>query len=299
MRIAVASGKGGTGKTTISLNLALYLEKKGKQVTYVDCDVEEPNGHLFLHPSIEHTKAVAIPIPSVDEGRCDGCGKCAEICRFNAIAVISGNVLLFPELCKGCGGCSLVCPQKAIKEIPHEIGIVDSGYAGRIKYIAGRLNIGQASAVPIIREIRHTLPDDEYVILDAPPGTSCPVIETIKGSDVVVLVTEPTPFGLHDLKLASQMINQIGKPHAVILNRACDHDELICEFCHNERIELIGKIPDDRRIAEAYSRGEILICALAEFTTQFEAIINGIQRSLQRHVVMKTNNNILSKNMGI
>jgi MinD superfamily P-loop ATPase len=286
MKIAVASGKGGTGKTTVSLSLAAYLAMKGNRVTYVDCDVEEPNGHLFLHPSIEHTKSVTIPIPVVDPTRCDGCGKCAEICRFSAIIVISEKVLIFPELCKGCGGCSLVCPTDAIQEAPRATGIVERGYAAGMRYIAGRLNIGQASAVPIIREIKRILPDNENVILDAPPGTSCPVIETIKGSDIVVLVTEPTPFGLHDLQLASKMVKQVGIPQVIVLNRACQSNELIYRFCRDECIDLIAEIPDDRRAAEAYSRGEIMIHALPESANHFRKIFREIQYKLRRQIAV-------------
>ena len=286
MRIAVASGKGGTGKTTVSLSLAAYLAMKGNHVTYVDCDVEEPNGHLFLHPSIEHTKSVTIPIPVVDLTRCDRCGKCAEICRFSAIVVISEKVLIFPELCKGCGGCSLVCPTDAIQEAPRATGVVESGQAVGMKYIAGRLNIGQASAVPIIREIKRILPDNENVILDAPPGTSCPVIETIKDSDIVVLVTEPTPFGLHDLQLASKMVQQVGIPQVIVLNRACQSNELIYRFCRDEYIDLIAEIPDDRRAAEAYSRGEIMIRALPESANHFGKIFRGIQHKLHKQIAV-------------
>ena len=282
MKIAVVSGKGGTGKTTVSLNIANYLAENHTQVTYVDCDVEEPNGHLFLHPSIEHTKTVGIPIPAVDSTLCDGCGKCGEICRFSAIVVISGKVLVFPELCKGCGGCTLVCPKKAIQESLQEVGIVERGNANGIGYLAGKLKIGQASAVPIIRYIKQTLPDDHYVILDAPPGTSCPVIETVKDCDFAVLVTEPTPFGLHDLTLASEMVEQIGIPQGIVLNRASWNNELIYKFCRERHIDLIAEIPDDRRIATAYSRGEILIDTLPEYKVQFADILHNVEHRVQQ-----------------
>ena len=230
MKIAVASGKGGTGKTTVSVNLAALMARRNAKVTYVDCDVEEPNGHLFLHPSIDNTKTVGIPVPDVDLERCDGCGECGDICRFSAIVVIAEKVLTFPEMCKGCGGCSMVCPQHAIKESMRDIGILECGQADGLNYIAGKLHIGQVSAVPIIREIKRTLPDGDYVILDAPPGTSCPVIETVKDTDFVVLVTEPTPFGLHDLSLASAMLKQIGVPQGIVLNRSGWNNSLIYDF---------------------------------------------------------------------
>ncbi|KPL06444.1 (4Fe-4S)-binding protein [bacterium SM23_57] len=287
MKIAVVSGKGGTGKTTVSLSLASYLAENHTQVTYVDCDVEEPNGHLFLHPSIEHTKTVGIPIPVVDSALCDGCGKCGEICRFSAIVVITSKVLIFPELCKGCGGCSLVCPQKAIQESPQEVGIVERGSANGIGYLAGKLKIGQASAVPIIRDIKRTLPDGGTVILDAPPGTSCPVIETGKDCDFVVLVTEPTPFGLHDLILASEMVEQIGIPQGIVLNRASWNNELIYKFCQKKHVDLIAEIPDDRRIATAYSRGEILIDTLPEYKVQFADILHKIEHRVQQMNILK------------
>ena len=287
MRVAVASGKGGTGKTTISLNLAVLLAQKNEKVTYVDCDVEEPNGHLFLHPSIEQSRTVGIPIPVVETTLCDGCGKCGEMCRFSAIVVISGKVLTFPELCKGCGGCSLVCPHKAIQESPQVVGIVETGQADGMAFVAGTLNIGQTSAVPVIREIKRILPRNDYILLDAPPGTSCPVIETVMESDIAMLVTEPTPFGLNGLKLASEMVKQLDIPQVVILNRSGGNNNLIHEFCKNQNIDLIAEIPDDRRIAEAYSRGDIIIDALPEYKTRFSEIIEFIEHKVNHRTSVK------------
>jgi MinD superfamily P-loop ATPase len=276
MKIAVASGKGGTGKTTVCVNISKILAENGAQVTYADCDVEEPNGHLFLHPEVEKTQKVGVLKPVVDNDLCDGCGKCGEICRYNAIVVIKGKPLTFPELCSGCGGCALVCPHHAITEETQEAGVVETGFADGIRYVGGRIRIGEPRAVPVIREVKHILPDNGYIVLDAPPGTTCPVIETIKGSDVVLLVTEPTPFGLHDLKLASAMVKEVGLPQAVVLNRSGRNNGLIYDFCSSAGVDIIAEIPDDRRIAEAYSRGELIVDALPEYRNLFGGIVNRV-----------------------
>lgn len=282
MKIAIASGKGGTGKTTLSLNFAAIMAERGKKVCYADCDVEEPNGHLFLNPSIDFTGVVGIPTPVVDNDLCDGCGECGKICHFSAIIVINGKALTFPEMCHGCGGCALVCTPKAIREVPREIGVVETGKAGDIDYIAGRLRIGEATAVPIIREVKRRLTEDGFSIIDASPGTSCPVMEAVKGADYVVLVTEPTPFGLNDLKLAVEMIREIGLPHGVVLNRAGFNNELIYDYCRRESVDFIAEIPDDRRIAEACSRGEMLVDALPEYRDTFGEIMDIIEQSVKQ-----------------
>ncbi len=285
MKIAIASGKGGTGKTTLAVNLAAVLADNGERVVYVDCDVEEPNGHLFLKPNIDNTKEIGIPKPEIDMNLCDGCGKCGEICRFSAILVIKGKVLTFPELCHGCGGCMLVCPQKAITEKMDEIGIIESGIAGNIEYTAGKLNIGQPSGVPIIKEIKQSiLNSGGYVLLDAPPGSSCPVVETVRDADFVILVTEPTPFGLNDLKIAVSLVKELGLPHGVVINRAGSGDERVKEYCAIQDIDLIGEIPDDRRIAETYSKGMLLLNALPEHRNYFNEILNFITRKVKHTI---------------
>ena len=278
MKIAIASGKGGTGKTTVAVNLAILSADKGQRVTYADCDVEEPNGHLFLRPTIENTRKIGVPTPEVNPELCDGCGKCGEICRFSAIVVIVKKVLTFPELCHGCGGCSMVCPLNAIEEKPREIGVVETGAADGINYVAGKLKIGQPSATPLIREVKRSTGNEQFVIFDAPPGTSCPVIETMQGVDYVLLVTEPTPFGLNDLKLAVETARILGLPHGVVLNRAGSGDNRVNDYCRAENIDLIAEIPDDRRIAESYSRGIILTHALPEYQDRFREILDFIAR---------------------
>ncbi len=288
MKIAIASGKGGTGKTTVAANLAAAWALNGEEVTYVDCDVEEPNGHLFLKPNIRSTETVTALIPKVNNALCDGCGLCAEICNFSAIVVIAGKPLTFPELCHSCGGCSLVCSPKAIEEVPREIGIIETGIAGRqaltrgVNFISGKLKIGEAMPGPLIRKVKQAIGAEDLAIIDAPPGTSCPVVETIKGCDYVLLVTEPTPFGLNDLKLAVEVVRKLDLNHGILLNRAGLGDDRIHRFCREEGIDLIAEIPDDRKIAEAYSRGELLIQALVSYQSLFSRIITVIEEKTGR-----------------
>jgi len=268
MIISVASGKGGTGKTTIAVNLALALAKnKEKNMQFLDCDVEEPNAHLFLKPVITNSESVEIPVPKIDDKKCTYCGKCAEVCVFNAIAVTKNKVLVFPGLCHGCGACTLFCPEKAISEEGNEIGILEEGKAGSIKFTHGRLNIGEPMAPPIIRKIKKKIKKDyndnrdkniadHYItLIDAPPGTSCPVIESIKDSDYSILVTEPTPFGLHDLVLAVEVLRKLKIPHGVVLNKCDIGDHKVEEYCKKNDIPLLLSIPLDREIAVAYSKG--------------------------------------------
>ena len=265
MIISVASGKGGTGKTTIATSLARSLGKG----QFLDCDVEEPNAHIFLKPQIEERKLVGIPVPEVDESCCTHCGKCAEACEFNAIVVIKEKVLVFPELCHGCGGCTYICPEKAIKETDRTIGVVERGPAGTIDFVHGILNVGEPMAPPLIREVKHLINHMGNAIIDASPGTSCPVVEAVKDSDFCLLVTEPTPFGLHDLKLAVGMLKKLCIPYGVIINSAGLGDTEVEEYCCSENIPILMNIPWDRRIAEAYSRGIPLILALPEYKGKF------------------------------
>jgi MinD superfamily P-loop ATPase len=268
MIISVASGKGGTGKTTIAVNLALALAKdKGRNVQFLDCDVEEPNAYLFLKPVITNSESVKIPVPKIDDEKCNYCGKCAEVCVFNAIAVTKNKVLVFPGLCHGCGACTLFCPENAISEQGREIGILEEGKAGSISFIDGRLNIGEPMAPPIIRKIKTKIKKDyngnrsndianhHLTIIDAPPGTSCPVIESIKDSDYTILVTEPTPFGLHDLILAVEVLKKLNISYGVVLNKCDIGDHQVEEYCKKNDISLLLSIPLDREIAVAYSQG--------------------------------------------
>jgi len=277
MIISVASGKGGTGKTTIAVNLALALAKdREKNVQFLDCDVEEPNAHLFLKPVITSSESVEIPVPKIDDEKCNYCGKCAEVCVFNAIAVTKNKVLVFPGLCHGCGACTLFCPEKAITEEGNEVGVLEEGKAGSINFTHGRLNIGEPMAPPIIRKIKKRAKKDgitgennditshHITLIDAPPGTSCPVIESIKDSDYTILVTEPTPFGLHDLILAVEVLQKLKIPHGVVLNK-CD----IGDHCKKNDIPLLLSIPLDRKIAVAYSKGIPIVKINSSYEQKF------------------------------
>jgi len=265
MIIAVASGKGGTGKTTVAVSLALSLDG----VQFVDCDVEEPNAAIFLRPAIDEKTPVTMPVPEVDETKCSGCRKCSELCAFNALVVVGKRVMVFPNLCHGCGGCTLVCPEKAITEKPREIGVIETGTAGGMVFMQGLLNVGDPMATPIIGQLRKRLDNSKTVILDSPPGTSCPVIETVRDCDFCVMVTEPTPFGLHDLRLAVETVRELNVPFGVVINSAGIGDDAVEEWCAQEGIRLLMKIPWDRRIAEGYSRGEPVARIIPDLHDEF------------------------------
>jgi len=268
--ISVASGKGGTGKTTIAVNLALALQSD-HAVQFLDCDVEEPNAHFFLKPRIEENQDIFTPVPEVDDSLCTYCGKCAEVCAYNALAVVKGAVLVFSELCHGCGACSLLCPEKAIREVGKRIGVIESGRAGDVRFIHGRLDIGQAMSPPLIRALKKKMDPSRIVVIDAPPGTSCPVIESLKRSEFCLLVTEPTPFGLHDLELAAGAAKEMKIPCGVVINRASlgGGDGGVRDFCAREEIPVLMTIPFDRKIAEAYSRGQTILEAFPAYREKF------------------------------
>jgi len=275
MIIAVASGKGGTGKTTVAVNLARV---RGADVRLLDCDVEEPNAHLFLKGDLcGEPEMVAIPVPEVNESLCDGCGECSRFCEYKALAVLAKRVLVFPEMCHGCGGCTRVCPKGAILEMPKRIGVVETLKADAVTLIQGRLDVGVAMAPPLIRAVKARMPMEGDAILDASPGTSCPVIATLRETDFVVLVTEPTPFGLHDLKLAVAVVRELRLPFGVVVNRAGSGDGRVGEYCREEWIPVLAEIPDDRRVAEAYSRGELAVDALPEYRAMFLKLFNKIE----------------------
>jgi MinD superfamily P-loop ATPase len=278
MIISVASGKGGTGKTTVAVSLALSLARK-RPVQFLDCDVEEPNAHLFIKPSIDRTIPVFIPVPEVDEAICTFCGKCAEVCAYNAIAVIKNKVLVFSELCHGCGGCSLLCPEKAIKEVGKKIGVLEFGAAGNLQFVHGKLDIGQPMSPPLIRAVKKSINTKRTVIIDVPPGTSCPVIEAIKGSDFCLLVTEPTPFGLHDLRLAVETVRQLKIPLGVIINRTGLGDRDVEAYCQKENILILMTIPFDREIAAAYSEGIPVVEAIPAYRQEFFEIFERIEKT--------------------
>lgn len=289
MIISIASGKGGTGKTTIAVNLALALAKdKEKNVQFLDCDVEEPNAHLFLKPVITSSESVEIPVPKIDDKKCNYCGKCAEVCVFNAIAVTKNKVLVFPGMCHGCGACTLFCPEKAISEEGNEIGILEEGKAESINFTHGRLNIGEPMAPPIIRKIKKKIKKDgikgennditnhHITLIDAPPGTSCPVIESIKDSDYTLLVTEPTPFGLHDLILAVEVLRKLKIPHGVVLNKCDIGDYKVEEYCKKNNIPILLSIPLDKEIAVAYSKGIPIVKINSFYENKFDQLFKKI-----------------------
>jgi MinD superfamily P-loop ATPase len=281
MIISVASGKGGTGKTTIAVNLALALQPD-HPVQFLDCDVEEPNAHFFLRPRIEKSREVSTPVPEIDDGLCTYCGRCAEVCAYNALAVVKSAVLVFSELCHGCGACTLLCPEKAIRETGKRIGVIEWGRAGDIRFAHGRLDVGQAMSPPLIRALKKEMDPSLNVIIDAPPGTSCPVIESLKRSEFCLLVTEPTPFGLHDLELAAGAAKEMRIPCGVVINRASlgNGDGEVRDFCASEGIPVLMTIPFDRKIAEAYSRGQTILEAFPVYRSAFLHLFENIKKLL-------------------
>ena len=276
MKIAIASGKGGTGKTTVATNLAYTASRNGRSVAYLDCDVEEPNGHIFLKPQIAESRPVGTLTPKVDADTCTLCGQCGDICQYSAIVCIGEKVLVYPELCHSCGGCTLVCPVDAITETIRQMGKLESGRSGQIGFVHGLLDVGNVMSPPLIKEVKAAAPEVDLVIVDAPPGTSCPVIESVRDSDFVVLVTEPTPFGLNDLKLAVEMVRALKLPFGVVINRAGLGDRNTHSYCQSSRIKILAEIPDNRRIAEAYSRGEMICQTLPEY----QSLMNGLLKDI-------------------
>ncbi len=281
MVISVASGKGGTGKTLVATNFALALSDKGK-VQLLDCDVEEPNAHIFLHSPMSQSQPVFIPVPKVDETKCTYCGKCAEVCAYNAIAVLKSKVLVFPELCHGCGACSYLCPESAITEEGREIGVVEIGNLGNLEFVQGRLTIGEPMAPPIIKEVKRHIDSTSIVIIDVSPGTSCPVVEAIKESDFCLLVTEPTPFGLNDLSLAVEVVKKLHIPCGVVINRDGVGDEKVEKYCHEQGVPVLLKIPLDRNIATLYSKGIPLIEGMPQWRDAFLELFQEIQQNAKR-----------------
>ncbi|MBN2456604.1 MAG: ATP-binding protein, partial [Sedimentisphaerales bacterium] len=253
MNIAIASGKGGTGKTTIATNLAASLSQAGQQVQYLDCDAEEPNGHIFLKPDMECSEDVTVGVPEVDMAKCKGCGKCGRLCQYSAIICLKDKPLVFEQLCHSCGGCMAICPEGAIHEKPRKIGVAEFGKSNGMYFSHGKLDIGSIQTPALIRYVKRRMQQDMINIIDAPPGTSCPVIEAIKGSDFILLVTEPTPFGLNDLTLAVDMVRQLNIPFAVAINRSDIGNDAVVQYCHREDIDVLMQIPNDRKIAESYS----------------------------------------------
>ncbi|MFW5869787.1 MAG: P-loop NTPase [Planctomycetota bacterium] len=286
MKIAVSSGKGGTGKTTVATNLAVTAvtaARVGRSVGYLDCDVEEPNGFLFLKPQIDQTRPVNVSIPKVDLDKCNGCGQCGKICQYSAIVSMNKQVLVFAELCHGCGGCWLVCPTGVITESHRQTGQLELGKAGDVRCVQGLLNIGEVMSPPVIAAVKDAAPDVDILVIDSPPGTSCPVIESVRDSDFVLLVTEPTPFGLNDLKLAVEMVRALKLPFAVVINRADVGDGETRQYCQRQRIDVLAEIPDDRQVAEAYSRGEMACNAIPTYSELYSDLLDSLTKRVSAH----------------
>jgi len=294
MKLAVASGKGGTGKTTVSTNIAAVLSDCGESVVYADCDVEAPNGHLFLKPVIEKETPITRLIPSIDGILCTHCGACAKFCRFNALACMKNGTLVFEELCHSCGGCSLVCPTGAISEIAVESGILREGSAGKIKFVSGTFNVGGASSPHVIKATKNAAGGADWIIYDGPPGTSCAMIESVKGCDFTVLVTEPTPFGLHDLKIALEVLEKLAIPRGVVINKSDNSSSETRKVCKEAGVEILAEIPDDIRLAKAYSRGEMASRYFPELRKTFLKI-----PTAALNILARTNKNFFYDNARI
>jgi len=273
MIISVASGKGGTGKTTVATNLALSIEN----VQFIDCDVEEPNANVFFNAEINEKEDVTVEIPKIDKEKCNYCGKCSEFCAYNALAVVPSDVLVFPELCHSCGGCELVCPQDAVNWKKKSVGRIEHGAANGVDFYHGLLNVGEIQAIPVIKALKKKVDKDKNVILDAPPGTSCPVIESVGCSDYCILVAEPTPFGLHDLKLMVEVVRHLYIPFGVIINRDGVGDKKVELYCQNEKIPVLMKIPHSEEIARLYSKGISFVNELPDWRDNFQNLFSRIQ----------------------
>ncbi len=273
MIVSIASGKGGTGKTSVAVNMALSVGN----VQLLDCDVEEPNAYLLLHPEFKRKEIVYTSIPKVDRVLCSSCGECTKFCQFNAIFVASEKILVFPELCHSCGGCELVCPKKAITWEKYNIGTLSFGSTDGVDIVQGELEISKPLAVPVIKAVKKQIDRSRNVILDCPPGTSCSFVETVTGSDFCLLVTEPTPFGLHDLRIAVEVLRKVGVPLGVVINRAGIGDKKVYEYCTKEDLDILLEIPYERRIAELYSKGTPFSLEMTEWTERFQMLFSKIK----------------------
>jgi MinD superfamily P-loop ATPase len=262
MRVAIASGKGGTGKTTIATSLAAVAARSGATTVYLDCDVEEPNGHLFLNPEIVRESVVERQVPRIDPAKCQHCGECTRFCRFGAMACRGEQTLIDDELCHSCGGCALVCPSGAITEVQHPVGVLNTGAAGSIRFVSGTLNVGEPSSLPVIRAVKQAAPPADWTFLDAPHGTSSPIVESLRGCDFLLLVTEPTSFGLHDLRLALDLAKSAKRGCGVVINRALVGHPEARQLCQQARISILAEIPDNMAVAEACSEGQLAVEAV-------------------------------------
>lgn len=278
MRIAVASGKGGTGKTTVATGLAYTAARQGRAVAYLDCDVEEPNGHLLLHPRLRERRVITRSVVWVDRTQCRACGRCEEACQFSAIVRVNSRVLTYPQLCHGCGACDLVCQNGAIRERFEEVGVIEAGEGGGIQFAHGVMHVGQAKCTPLIRAVKQMDVRSEVTIVDAPPGASCPVVETFRGVDLVLLVAEPTSFGLHDLGIVLEVVRRMGLPSAVVINRMDLGDGQLRRFCGQQDIPVLADLPEDPAVAQAYARGQVVPDCLPQYRPVFDEILVGLSR---------------------
>jgi MinD superfamily P-loop ATPase len=273
MFVSVASGKGGTGKTSVAVNMALSVGN----VKLLDCDVEEPNAYLLLHPEIRKKEPVYTSIPNIDRKLCNTCGECTRFCQYNAIFVAPEKILVFPDLCHSCGGCALVCSKNAITWDKYKIGTLNFGATDGVALVYGELEVSKPLAVPVIKAVKNQIKDGENVILDSPPGTSCPFVETVAGSDFCLLVTEPTPFGLHDLRIAVEVLRKVGVSFGVVVNRAGIGDRKLYDYCKEENIRIMLEIPYERRIAELYSKGIPFCLEMPEWEDKFKTLYSEIK----------------------
>jgi len=284
MKIVVCSGKGGTGKTTVATSLALSIVAKN-DTWYLDCDVEAPNGHIFLNPQFEEEKPAVILLPQIDHEKCTACGRCVEVCQFHALALIAQKVLVFPQLCHGCGSCTWNCPEGAISEVPNPIGKLEAGMTpAGIRFAQGILNISEPMATPIIRQLKkwHSPGKDACVVLDSPPGASCSVVESLRGADFALLVTEPTPFGLHDLKQIMGILADIDIPAGVIINRDGIGSDMVDQYLHQEAIPVLMRIPYRQSLAEGIALGKPLVEIMPEYRENFKQLFDEISMIVEK-----------------
>jgi len=283
MKIAIASGKGGTGKTTLSTNLAAFLAEK-QEIVLIDLDVEEPNSGLFIDGKLVHQEDKFKMIPEWIKDECILCGNCRKVCNFNAVIKLTDRIMVFPELCHSCFACSELCPTESLPMIPQKIGVLRHFQNDKLSFVESKLDIGQEMAVPLISQtidfVEKNFPNNILQIFDSPPGTSCPVIEATKDADFVILVTEPTPFGFHDLKLALQTMQELKKNFGVVINRFGIGNDDVQKYCENQNISILTRIPNSRKIAELYSNGELLYNQVPEFENALKELMKNLKKSL-------------------
>lgn len=278
MKIAVLSGKGGTGKTLVSVNLAAAAE----DAVYIDCDVEEPNGHLFFKPEGVKTESVKVFIPDINDELCTGCRKCTEFCNFNALAFVNNKVMLFDEICHSCGGCMLVCPSGAITEKEKELGMIQSGMSNKVKAVSGFLNTGEASGVPIINKLLKTdTGESDFTVVDCPPGSACTAMESISDADYCILVAEPTLFGVHNLNMVYELVKLFGKPHGVVLNKCTEEANPAEEFCGKNNIPVLGKIMFDKELGTLNSNGLIAVRESERYRELFKKMLDRVKKEVR------------------